>query len=90
MKIPDVYRDWRIMFGLALMLLGTGNWVIGWQKTQLYGQLIASSARQHPDATAPGFDELEAGAKDVPSLSPRPSVKFPMPAPGWTSITLPF
>jgi len=46
MKIPDVYRDWRIMFGLALMLLGTGNWVVGWEKTQLYGQLIASGARE--------------------------------------------
>jgi hypothetical protein len=78
MKIPDVYRDWRIMFGLALMLLGTGNWVVGWQKTQLYGQLIASGARHRADATAPGFDELEAGAGDVlkPFTTPEREVSY--------------
>ena len=65
MKIPDVYRDWRIVFGLALMLLGAGNWVVGWQKTQFYGQLIASGARAHSDSSAPWFDELESNATDV-------------------------
>jgi hypothetical protein len=78
MKIPDVYRDWRIMFGLALMLLGAGNWVVGWQKTQLYGQLIASGARHRADATAPGFDELETGASDVlkPFTTPERQVSY--------------
>jgi len=79
MKIPEVYRDWRIMFGLALMLLGAGNWVVGWQKTQLYGQLIASGARHRTDATAPGFDELEAaGAGDVlkPFTTPEREVSY--------------
>jgi hypothetical protein len=65
MKIPDVYRDWRIMFGFALMLLGAGNWIVGWQKTQFYGQLIASEFRTHPDSSAHGFDELETGSGDV-------------------------
>jgi hypothetical protein len=78
MKIPDVYHDWRIMFGLALILLGAGNWIIGWQKTQLYGQLIASGARNRADATAPGFDELEAGAGDVlkPFTTPEREVSY--------------
>ena len=78
MKIPDVYRDLRIMFGLALMLHGAGNWVVGWQKTQLYGQLIASGARHRADATAPGFDELEAGAGDVlrPFTTPERQVSY--------------
>jgi len=79
MKIPEVYRDWRIMFGLALMLLGAGNWVVGWQITQLYGQLIASGARHRTDATAPGFDELEAaGAGDVlkPFTTPEREVSY--------------
>jgi hypothetical protein len=78
MKIPDVYRDWRIMFGLALMLLGAGNWIIGWQKTQLYGQLIANGVHHHSDATAPGFDELEAGASDVltPFTTPERQVSY--------------
>jgi hypothetical protein len=78
MKIPDVYRDWRIMFGLALMLLGTGNWVVGWQKTQFYGQLIASGSRHNSDSAAPGFDELEAGASDVlkPFTTPEREVSY--------------
>jgi|ERR1700722_17445160 hypothetical protein len=78
MKIPDVYRDWRIMFGLALMLLGTGNWIVGWEKTQLYGQLIASGARAHADSSAPGFDELGANAGDVlqPFTTPEREVSY--------------
>ena len=78
MKIPDVYRDWRIMFGLALMLLGAGNWVVGWQKTQFYGQLIASGTRHSSDSAAPGFDELEAGASDVlkPFTTPEREVSY--------------
>src|SRR5579859_3525380 len=78
MKIPDVYRDWRIMFGLALMLLGAGNWIVGWQKTQLYGQLIASEFRAHPDSSAHGFDELEADSGDVlrPFTSPAREISY--------------
>jgi hypothetical protein len=78
MKIPDVYRDWRIMFGLALMLLGAGNWIVGWQKAQLYGQLIASEFRARPDSSAHGFDELEAGSIDVlkPFSSPAREISY--------------
>jgi hypothetical protein len=78
MKIPDVYRDWRIMFGLALMLLGAGNWIVGWQKTQLYGQLIANEWRARPDSSARGFDELEAGSGDVlkPFSSPERQLSY--------------
>src|SRR5580698_8769781 len=78
MKIPDVYRDWRIMFGLALMLLGAGNWVVGWQKTQFYGQLIASEVSSHPDSSTRGFDELEAGSGDVlrPFTSPERELSY--------------
>jgi len=78
MKIPDVYRDWRIMFGLALMLLGAGNWIVGWQKTQQYGQLIASQSRNNADSSYRGFDELESGAGDVlkPFTSPERQLSY--------------
>lgn len=79
MKIPDVYHDWRIMFGLALMLLGTGNWIVGWQKTQLYGELIATEARDHVDASAHGFDELETDSgNDVlrPFITPERQLSY--------------
>ena len=77
MRIPDIYRDWRIMFGLALVLLGIGNWVVGWQKTQLYGQIIASSVHRPADSNAPGFDELE-GAGDVlkPFTTPERGISY--------------
>jgi hypothetical protein len=65
MKIPDVYRDWRIMFGLALMLLGAGNWFVGRQRTQFYGDLIASESRNRPASSTSGFDDLEANSGDV-------------------------
>jgi hypothetical protein len=42
MKLPDAYSDWRVVFGLALLILGIGNWVVGWEKAQLYGQLAAT------------------------------------------------
>jgi hypothetical protein len=65
MKIPDVYRDWRIMFGLALMLLGAGNWLVGWQKTQQYSQILASAAKSRSDPGDRSFEELGAGTGDV-------------------------
>jgi len=34
MKLPDVYTDWKIVIGVALILLGTANWVIGTARTQ--------------------------------------------------------
>jgi hypothetical protein len=79
MKIPDVYRDWRIMFGLALMLLGAGNWVVGWRNTQLYGQLIANERRSPADSSSSrGFDEIEAGSSDVlkPFNSPARKISY--------------
>src|SRR2546426_384789 len=64
MKIPDVYRDWRIMFGLALMLLGAGHWIVGWQKNQLYGRLLAHEGRTRPDSPRRGFAPRSDGQAD--------------------------
>jgi hypothetical protein len=60
MKIPDVYSDWRVVFGLALLMLGIGNWVIGWEKAQLYGQIAATEWKTaHGGAQAfRSYDEL--------------------------------
>lgn len=62
MKLPDVYTDWKIVIGIALIVLGTANWVIGAERTQMYSRMVA--ARAHP-ATATdyySFDELDAVA----------------------------
>ncbi|HUY20463.1 MAG TPA: hypothetical protein VMV15_14715 [Candidatus Binataceae bacterium] len=61
MKLPDLYGDWRIMMGLALLLLGAGNWVIGLERTTEYGQIIARAAAPPvPDQAYRSFDELDA------------------------------
>jgi uncharacterized membrane protein len=61
MKLPDIYTDWKIVVGLALVALGAGNWVLGLERTQTYSRMVA--ARAHPASLTDdrGFDELEAG-----------------------------
>jgi multisubunit Na+/H+ antiporter MnhG subunit len=60
MKLPDVYSDWRVVFGLALLILGIGNWVVGWEKAQLYGQLAATEWKSGSGGSQAyrSFDEL--------------------------------
>jgi hypothetical protein len=63
MKLPDLYGDWRIMMGLAMLLLGAGNWVIGLERTTEYGQIIARAAAPPvPDQAYRSFDELDANS----------------------------
>jgi uncharacterized membrane protein len=69
MKPPDIYTDWKIMLGIALIVLGVGNWVIGWQRTQTYSRMIV--AQQQPVAADfRQFDELDADAGDAAVLAP--------------------
>jgi hypothetical protein len=62
MKLTDVYRDWRIMAGLALILLGAGNWIVGLKKTEESSRMIAEATRVVPGGDYRSFDELDAGA----------------------------
>jgi hypothetical protein len=61
MKLPDVYTDWRIVAGIALMILGAGNWIIGLHRTQQYSQIIAATAHAASGTDYRSFDELDAG-----------------------------
>jgi hypothetical protein len=65
MKLPDVYRDWRVVFGVALMLLGAGNWIVGRLRTEEYSQIIASAHPASPDEAYRSFDELDSSADAV-------------------------
>src|SRR6266849_2577987 len=65
MKMPDMYHNWRVMLGVALILLGSGNWLVGRLKTEQYGELIASEGSTTPDQAYRSFDELDAGAVAV-------------------------
>jgi len=61
MKLTDIYRDWRIVAGVALIALGAGNWIIGLDRTEQYSQMAA--APSHPESATDyrSFDEIDAG-----------------------------
>ena len=61
MKLPDLYRDWRTMSGVALVLLGAGNWIVGLSRTEQYSRIIAkASDRTAIEEVYRSFDELDA------------------------------
>jgi multisubunit Na+/H+ antiporter MnhG subunit len=65
MKMPDMYRNWRVMLGVALILLGSGNWLVGRLKTEEYSELIKSAGITGADQAYEGFDDLDSGAVAV-------------------------
>jgi hypothetical protein len=65
MKMPDMYHNWRVMLGVALILLGSSNWLVGRLNTEHYGELIRSEGSSTPDQAYRSFDELDAGAVAV-------------------------
>lgn len=60
-----MYRDWRIVGGLALAVLGAGNWVVGLHKTQEASEMIAHASNVAPSSDYRSFDELDSGAGAV-------------------------
>lgn len=60
MKLVEVYRDWRIMAGLSLMILGGANWIIGLDRTEEFSQIIAQAPDISADEAYRRFDELDA------------------------------
>src|SRR5271168_765991 len=62
MKLPDIYTDWKIMIGVALIALGAANWVIGIERTQIYSRMVAAGAHPATATDYGNFDELEADA----------------------------
>jgi hypothetical protein len=62
-KLPDVYKDWRVMAGLMLVFVGAGNWIVGLNKTRLASQMIAQAEHTRPSTDYRSFDEVDsAGA----------------------------
>ncbi len=69
MKLPDIYGDWRVVTGLALIFLGAGNWWVGLSKARESSQIIAQAANVVPSTDYRSFDEIEA-ADDGAALQP--------------------
>jgi len=59
MKLPDVYGDWRVVGGLALIMLGAVNWEIGRARTQEYSRIVAGHEEVAVDEAYRSFDELD-------------------------------
>jgi hypothetical protein len=59
MKLPDIYGDWRIVGGLALIVLGAINWEIGRARTQEYSQIVSRSPFSTADESYRSFDDLD-------------------------------
>ncbi len=62
MKLPDVYKDWRIVAGLMLALVGAGNWAVGLTKTRQASQMIALASNTSPSSDYRSFDEVDSTA----------------------------
>jgi hypothetical protein len=58
MKPPELYSDWRVVAGVVLMLLGTGNWLVGLNGIVQYRRLVVASPPS-PELYR-NFDELDA------------------------------
>jgi len=62
MKLPDIYTDWKIVIGVALILLGAANWAIGLERTEIYSRMINARAQPAAATDYRSFDELDEGA----------------------------
>jgi hypothetical protein len=65
MRLPDVYHDWRIVLGLAVMLLGVGNLAVGRIRTEQYSRIIASLPDNSVDESYRSFNELDSSSNAV-------------------------
>ena len=59
MKFPDLYGDWRFVSGVALLVLGAGNWMIGFERTHQYSQIVATASHSPSPTDFRSFDELD-------------------------------
>lgn len=59
MKLPDLYSEWRIVAGLALIVLGAANLTIGLRRTQLYSRVVAARPEAASGTDIRSFDELD-------------------------------
>lgn len=62
MKAPDVCKDWRVITGIILILLGAVNRVVGLRKSEESSGMMAQASRAGADSDYLSFDELDAGA----------------------------
>ena len=42
MKPVDVSREWRVVLGLAMVVIGAANWLVGRERTEQYNGYVAA------------------------------------------------
>src|SRR5216684_2968386 len=65
MKLGDVSREWRVMLGLALVLIGVANWLVGRQRTRQYSSIVAAQPDPSANESYRSFEELDSGVDAV-------------------------
>lgn len=60
MKLNDLAHDWRVLFGLGLVVLGGVNWTVGRLRTEQYSQILATQPTARADGAYRSFDELDS------------------------------
>lgn len=65
MKLAQVSREWRVVLGLAMVVIGAANWLVGRQRTQQYSGIIAAVSDGAAEQAYRSFDELGASADAV-------------------------
>jgi uncharacterized membrane protein YphA (DoxX/SURF4 family) len=77
MKPAQLYSDWRIVAGVVLILLGTGNWLVGLNGIVQYRRAVVPSS---PSADLyRNFDELDArtdGAVLAPLMQDERTISY--------------
>jgi hypothetical protein len=59
MKIRDVYSNAVFIAGIACLILGIGNWVVGSVETSKYQSLLNKTARTGLEESYRNFQELD-------------------------------
>ncbi|MGH7948887.1 MAG: hypothetical protein ACREQF_06665 [Candidatus Binataceae bacterium] len=61
-NLRTIYSDWRVVGGLALAVLGAGNWYVGVTRTQQYNEILARASSTRHMSDFRSFDELDPAA----------------------------
>ena len=61
-NLRTIYSDWRVVGGVALAVLGVGNWYVGATRTQQYNEILARASSTRHMSDFRSFDELDPAA----------------------------
>jgi len=90
MKVPDIYHNRRVVLGIALILLGAGNWLVGRLRTEQYSKLVNSEHSAGVDQAIAASTNSTPARSRCSNRSPASSGGCPTQPPEWIFTTRPF